>query len=230
MRFRVDVTADTAHIAWPDVHGPARGVVYTLLRDQDEELATELHDRGWAGTPIKPLGISPPIFPEGAQRKGVWDASGVGAVWMGSPVPRIAACLLAGVAGRTEIVWGATRLTVRGVRLESPPEGCGSGTAEFSALSPILVKHQGRFLLPEDPGYLERLTHNLRHRADALGLPNEVKAEVLEAGPRRRFEVLGRTRIGATARLRVHAAPELLRAFHEGGVGLNCVQGFGWLA
>lgn len=229
MRFRVDVSADTEHIAWPDVYGPARGVIYGLLRSQDEELATELHDRGWAGTPIKPLGISPPIFGGKTRRKGVWGSSGVGSVWLGSPVPRIAACLLAGLAGRAEIRWGATQLTIHGVRVEAPPASCQSGVAEFRALSPIVIKQEGRFLLPEDPGYLERLTHNLRHRADALGLPNEVKVEVLEAGPRRRDEVLGKMRIGATAKLRIHAAPELLQAFYEGGIGLNCVQGFGWL-
>lgn len=229
MRFRVDVSTEAEQIAWPDVYGPARGVLYGLLHGQDEELATELHDRGWAGTPIKPLGISPPIFQNKVRRKGVWGTSGAGAVWFGSPVPRIASCLLAGLAERTEIRWGATRLTVRGVRLETPPVSYQAGVAEFLTLSPILIKHENRFLLPDDAGYLERLTQNLRHRADALGLPNEVAIEVLAAGPRRRDDVQGKMRIGATARLRIQAAPELLQAFYEGGIGLNCVQGFGWL-
>ncbi len=211
------------------MYGPARGIVYDLLRSQDAVLAGELHDKGWAGTPIKPVGVSPPFFQGVTRRQGVWGASGAGSVWLGSPVPQIAGCLLAGLAGRSEIRWGSTRLTVRGVRLEAPPAGFESGTAEFSARSPILVKREGRFLLPDDADYLERLTHNLRHRADALGLPNGVEVEVLEAGPRRRDEVQGKMRIGATAKLRVRAAPELLQSFYEGGIGLNCVQGFGWL-
>jgi CRISPR-associated endoribonuclease Cas6 len=229
VRFRVDVSADTPAIAWPDVYGPARAVVYDLVRSQDAALATELHDTGWAGTTLKPVGVSPPLFPAKSHRKGVWGASGTGSLWFGSPVPRIAACLLAGLAGRTEIKWGATTLSVRGVQIEAAPQICATGAAEFMALSPILVKQEGRFLLPADPGYVERLTHNLRHRADVLGLPNDVRIEVLEAGLRRRDEVQGKLRIGATAKLRIEAAPELLEALYEGGIGLNTVQGFGWL-
>jgi len=229
MRFRVDVSVDAAVIAWSDVCGPARGVLYDLLRSQDPELSAELHDKGWAGQSIKPVGISPPIFHvEEWCREGL-RVSGVGAIWMGSPVPKIATCLMAALVGRTEIRWGHTPLAVRGVQVEVPPASCESGAAEFSAVSPILVKKDGRFLLPEDPDYVERLTHNLRHRADALGLPGDVKVEVLKAGPRRRYDVQGKIRIGATAKLRIQAAPDTLRAFYESGIGLNCVQGFGWL-
>jgi CRISPR/Cas system endoribonuclease Cas6 (RAMP superfamily) len=51
----------------------------------------------------------------------------------------------------------------------------------------------------------------------------------LGAGPRRVFDVAGAKRIGASARLRITAAPVLLDALYEWGLGLNTVQGFGWV-
>lgn len=229
MRFRVHVVVDDALIPWPDLHGPARGVLYTLLRSQDPELSAELHDKGWAGQSIKPIGISPPLF---FSRKGDKEGlriAGSGSIWVGSPVPRIASCLLAALAGCTEIRWGGARLTVRGVQLDPAPPSCESGVADFSAISPILIKKDGRYLLPDEPEYVERLTHNLRHRADVLGLSSDVKVEVLDVGPRRLHDVQGKPRVGATATLRIQAAPESLQAFYDSGIGLNCVEGFGWL-
>ena len=49
------------------------------------------------------------------------------------------------------------------------------------------------------------------------------------AGPRRVFDVAGAKRVGATVRLRVIAAPALLERSYEWGLGLNTVQGFGWV-
>jgi CRISPR-associated endoribonuclease Cas6 len=68
VKFRVDVAAGAASIPWADVHGPARGVGYALIAGQDEQLATQLHDHGWAGSPLVPLGVSPPLF-QGAPRR-----------------------------------------------------------------------------------------------------------------------------------------------------------------
>ena len=119
-------------------------------------------------------------------------------------------------------------MTVQGKELEAGPD-YRSGHAEFVSVSPVLVKKESRFLLPGDSGYTERLTHNLRHKADVLGLPNEVDVDVLDSGPRRVFDVAGAKRVGANARLRISAAPRLLGALYEWGVGLNTVQGFGWL-
>jgi len=229
VRFRVHVSVDDALIPWRDLYGPARGVLYALLRSQDLELSAELHDKGWAGQPIRPVGISPPVFPSRKGGKEGLRVAGPGSIWMGSPVPRIASCLLTALAGCTEIRWGATQLTVRGVQPEVPPSSCGSGVADFSAISPILVKKDGRYLLPDEPEYVERLTHNLRHRADVLGLSSDVKVEVLDVGPRRLHDVQGKPRVGATATLRIQAAPESLQAFYDSGIGLNCVEGFGWL-
>lgn len=149
-------------------------------------------------------------------------------MWFGSPVPQIAAALLAGVAGRSEIRWGSVALAVKGVQLENTPDH-EAGHAVFESLTPVLLRFENEYILPEHMAYEDWLRHNLVHRADVLGLPNEVDLEVVGAGPRRRFEVQGKPRIGATIRVRVAAAPALLDALYVGGIGLATNQGFGWL-
>jgi CRISPR-associated endoribonuclease Cas6 len=227
-RVRVDVSASEPVMSWPDVHGPARAVVYALIGASEPDLARQLHDAGWQGSTLRPVGISPPLFVGAARRHGTYTTSGTGSVWFGSPVPEIAAAIMKGLAGLNEIRWGGANLTVQGKELEAGPD-YRSGHADFVSVSPVLVKKESRFLLPEDSAYAERLTHNLRHKADVLGLPNEVSVEVLDSGPRRVFDVAGAKRVGANARLRISAAPRLLGALYEWGVGLNTVQGFGWL-
>lgn len=228
MRFRVDVAAQAPGIPWPEVHSPARGVGYALIRSQDEQLATQLHDHGWAGSPLVPLGVSPPLFQGAPRRPGVYTTSDRGSVWFGSPVPRIAAALLAGLAGRSEIRWGSVALTVKGVQLEDIPDH-QAGQTVFQSQTPVLLRHENEYILPDHEAYADRLRHNLAHRADILGLPNDVDLDVLDAGPRRRFEVQGKPRIGATIRVQVTAAPTLLDALYVGGIGLATNQGFGWL-
>ena len=213
---------------WRDVHGPARAFVYALVRASDSELARQLHDEGWLGSTLRPVGISPPLFVGASRQHGVYTTSTNGSIWLGSPVPQIAAAMLKGLAGREEVRWGAARLIVRGTELEWSPD-YGIGQADFVSVSPVLVKKESRFLMPDDVGYAERLTHNLRHKADLLGIPNDVGVEVLDAGPRRVFDAAGTKRVGANVRLQVTAAPALLSALYEWGVGLNTVQGFGWL-
>ena len=227
-RVRVDVSASEPVMNWADVHGPARAVLYGLIRVNEPELSQQLHDVGWQGSPLRPLGISPPLFLGAAPRHGAYTTSGTGSVWFGSPVPEIAAAILQGLAAQSEIRWGSVTLNVQGKELEIGPD-YRSGQADLVSVSPVLVKKESRFLLPGDRDYAERLTHNLRHKADVLGLPNEVDIDVLDSGPRRVFDVAGAKRVGANARLRVSADPRLLGALYEWGLGLNCVQGFGWL-
>jgi CRISPR-associated endoribonuclease Cas6 len=227
-RVRVDVSASGPVLKWPDVYGPARAVMYGVIGAAEPDLARQLHDEGWQGSPLRPVGISPPMFVGAARQHGVYTTSGNGSVWLGSPVPRISAAILKGLSSLTELRWGSVSLTVHGKELEWP-DGHGSGQAIFSSVSPVLIKKDSRFLLPDDTGYAERLVHNLRHKADVLGMPSDVGIEVLDAGPRRIFEVAGAKRIGATVRLRVDADPALLGAVREWGIGLCTVQGFGWL-
>jgi len=228
VRFRVDVAASKPVLPWRDVHGPARAVVYDLIESQDAAVASELHDLGWQGSSLRPLGVSPPLFSGTQRRAGAYLASSDGVISMGSPVPRIAACLLAALAGQSELRWGSVVLSVKGVQLDSIASHAG-GVAVFETVSPVLVKHEDLFLVPTDAHFQERLTHNLRHKADVLGLPNEVEVEVLDSGPRRRFDMPKGFRIGATARVRVVGAPQLLDALYEWGLGLSTVEGFGWI-
>ncbi|WP_219510911.1 CRISPR-associated endoribonuclease Cas6 [Nonomuraea ceibae] len=228
MRFRVDVAANVPIIPWRDVHGPARGVVYDLIKGQDPAVADELHDAGWQSSSLRPVGVSPPLFSGTRPRSGAYSTSPDGVISMGSPVPRIAACLLAALAGQSELHWGSVTLSVKGVQLDGVADHTG-GVAVFDTVSPVLMKHEDLYILPEDRNFQERLIHNIRHKADLLGLPNEVDVEVLDSGPRRRFDVAKGFRIGATARIKVAAAPQLLDALHEWGLGLSTVEGFGWI-
>lgn len=226
MRFRLDVSASKPELPWADVHGPARGVVYELLRSQDSGLAAELHDSGWLGHPLRPVGISPPLFSGTKARRGVYTTSSNGSVWLGSPIPRVAGCLLAALSGCTELRWGGVKLAIKGLQLESAPDH-SSGVGVFEAVSPVLVKHGDRYLLPGEPHYEDRMLHNIRHKADVLGLPSAAGLTVLEAGPRRRFDVQGAARIGATVKTEVRGAPALLDALYYWGLGLCSIQGFG---
>ncbi|TQN30265.1 CRISPR-associated endoribonuclease Cas6 [Haloactinospora alba] len=229
MRFRVDVAATEPEMAWADVHGAARSVVYDLISAQDAELATQLHDTGWNNSPLRPVGIRPPVFPNATRVKGRYATAGAGLLQLSSPVPRVAACLLAGSAQRSQLRWGSSPLAVQGVQVAATPDHTG-GEAVLETATPVVVKHDGRFLLPDDPGFTHRLEHNTARKADVLGLDNEVDITVLKSGPRRRFSTPKGFRIGARVSVRMAAAPPLLDAIHDWGLGLATNQGFGWIA
>ncbi|MFF7098070.1 CRISPR-associated endoribonuclease Cas6 [Streptomyces rubradiris] len=228
MRIRVDVVPDTQSLRWEDVHGPARAVVYGLLESRDEFLARSLHDDGWGGQPLKPVGVTSPMFLRAAPRRGVYTTSSDGSVWFGSPVPEIASVLVGALAGRDEITWGATRLRVRGSALEvSPP--VSDGLVELETVTPVLIKHRDHWLLPWETHYVERLEHNLAHKADVLGLPAPCGLRVVDVGPRRRFAVNGAPRIGAKVRVAMEANARFVNALRSWGLGLETIQGFGWI-
>lgn len=228
MRFYVDVSGPTGALPWKYVHGVAHAVVYSLISDQAPALATHLHDTGWQHSSLRPVGISPPVFLGAPKRHNAYMMSPNGRIWFGSPIPVLAASLLAGVTSRRELQWGPVTLTVKGAQLE-PMAGPESSTV-LETRSPILVKAgENRYLLPDDDGYVAALLANIRHKADLLGLPGDASLEVLSAGPRRRYDVSGGIRIGATAKVRLDADPRLIGALREWGLGLSTIQGFGWV-
>ncbi|KJS59685.1 CRISPR-associated protein [Streptomyces rubellomurinus] len=230
MRVRVDVVPDAPRVPWEEVHGAARGVVYRLLSSQDEALADALHNEGWRGKPLKPVGVGGPLFLGAPRTKGVYSTSQDGSVWFGSPVPEIASVLVRALAGVEELVWGSTRLRVRGMAVDM--DGvlpAGDGPVELETLTPVVLKHEDRNLLPGDEHYLDRLQHNLAHKADVLGLPAPRGLRVLEAGPRRRFAVRGAPRIGARVRVVMEADGRFVNAIRSWGLGLDTIQGFGWV-
>lgn len=228
MRFYVEVEGPDRELPWQHVHGVAHSVVYGVLGDGSPELAAQLHDHGWAQTTMRPVGISPPVFIGARKKPHMYMMSGTGKIWFGSPVPVLAASLLAGIVSRKELRWGPVTLAVKGAQLEAPP--AAESSTVLTTRSPVLVKAEGnRYLLPGDPGYAEGLLANVRRKADLLGLPNDAELEVVASGPRRRFEVSGGLRIGATATIRLSADPRLTGALREWGLGLSNIQGFGWV-
>ncbi|MFD7117923.1 CRISPR-associated endoribonuclease Cas6 [Streptomyces sp. NPDC059922] len=224
----MDVKADVPSLRWEDVHGPARAVMYELLGSQDAVLAQSVHDEGWKGQPLKPFGLTSPQFKGAPKKKGVYTTSRDGSVWFGSPVPEIAAVLVASLASRTEIVWGSARLTVRGFTVDVGAPA-SDGPVELRTATPVVVKHESLYLLPGDDHYVERLQHNLTRKADFLGLPAPHGLRVLEAGPRRRFTVRGAPRIGAEVRVAMEADARFVEALRSWGLGLDTAQGFGWI-
>ncbi|MGD9482799.1 CRISPR-associated endoribonuclease Cas6 [Streptomyces sp. TRM70308] len=228
MRVRVDVDADVPSLPWEDVHGPARAVVYGLLGSQDAELARSLHDGGWKGQPLKPLGLTSPQFKGAPRRNGVYTTSRQGSLWFGSPVPKIAGTLIAALASSSEIVWGSARLGIRGFAVDAGMP-VTDGPVELETATPVIVKHESRYVLPGDAHYVERLQHNLTHKADVLGLPAPTGLQVLDAGPRRRFTVRGAPRIGAQVRVAMDADARFVDGLRSWGLGLDTVQGFGWV-
>ncbi|MFF2021087.1 CRISPR-associated endoribonuclease Cas6 [Streptomyces sp. NPDC058171] len=229
MRVRVDVTTDAPHLTWADVHGPARAVVYRLLGEHNPGLARSLHNNGWRGHPLKPVGVTSPQFKGAPRKRGVYTTSPQGSVWFGSPVPEIAAALVTALSRRTEIVWGAVRLRVHGFTIEVTAPTPVDGVIELETATPVVVRHERRELLPDDAHYIERLAHNLTHKADVLGLPAPHGLRLLKAGPRRRFSVQGAPRIGAQVRVTMEADPRFVDAIRSWGLGLDTVQGFGWV-
>ncbi|MFD7729480.1 CRISPR-associated endoribonuclease Cas6 [Kitasatospora phosalacinea] len=230
LRVRVDVVPDSPTVRWEDVHGAARGVVYSLIEAQDAALARELHDKGWRGKSLKPVGVAGPLFVGAPLRRGVFTTSRDGSVWFGSPVPEIASVLVRSLASCSELDWGTTRLSVRGIALEDGfPGVAGEGLVELETLTPVVIKHESRNLLPGDEHFVERLAHNLAHKADLLGLPAPRGLRVLEAGPRRRFAVRGAPRIGAKVRVELDADARFVEALRSWGMGLDTIQGFGWI-
>ncbi|HEY0698874.1 MAG TPA: CRISPR-associated endoribonuclease Cas6 [Micromonospora sp.] len=228
MRFYADVAGPTGQLPWKYVHGVAHAVVYSVIGDQAPTLAAQLHDSGWQGSSLRPVGISPPVFVGAPKKSGAYMMSPNGRIWFGSPIPAVAASLLAGVASRRELRWGPVTLTVKGAQMEQTVSTDCSAVLETR--SPVLVKaREERYLLPDDDGYVPALLANIRHKADVLGLPGDAGIEVLSAGPRRRYDVSGGIRIGATATVRLDADPRLISALREWGLGLSNIQGFGWV-
>ncbi|MFF7146365.1 CRISPR-associated endoribonuclease Cas6 [Streptomyces nodosus] len=206
-------------------------MVYGLLEEVAPDLTRTLHDKGWQGHSLRPLGMTSPQFRGAPRKKGVYTTSRDGAIWLGSPVPQIASALIAALAGRSDLVWGAARLRIRGFELDvAEPVAADAGAlVELETRTPVVLKHEDRYVLPGDGPYLDRLRHNLAHKADVLGLPAPREVRVLEAGPRRRFSVRGAPRIGAQVRVGLVGDPRFVDALRSWGLGLDTVQGFGWI-
>ncbi|MET7639234.1 CRISPR-associated endoribonuclease Cas6 [Streptomyces sp. NPDC005438] len=228
MRVRVDVGTDVPTLRWEDVHGPARGVMYELLAGQDPMLAKSLHENGPGSGGTGPLGVAIPQFRGAASRNGVYTTSQDGSIWMGSPIPEIAGNLVSAISARREIRWGAALLKIKGFAVDMPLSSTEK-TFELITATPVVLRDGARYLLPDDDRYTECLRENLERKADFLGLPPPLDVGVVAAGPRRRMVVKGTLRVGARLRVRVEADPRLVEALRSWGLGMDTIQGFGWI-
>lgn len=122
-------------------------------------------------------------------------------------------------------------MSIDKIELAEPPAFL-AGTAVFETLTPVVVKGDasGRFLLPADAGYVTALERNATKKANALGLPDDVRVEILDSGPQRLLQVEGRPRVGVRLRAQVLAAPQTLAVLWAWGLGEKSSEGFGWVA
>jgi CRISPR-associated endoribonuclease Cas6 len=230
VRVVLQLRAPPGRLAWEEVLTPGRGLVYGALADHSPELGRELHDVGYGPHRLRPFAFCPPTFPSAPRVARAYAVGGAGSVAFGSPLLVVAEAVAKAVAGRGVLQWGSVALEVRSVAAVDPPRFI-TGQAEWHTATPVIVKggHPDRFLLPDDPGWLDGLRGNLQRKAATLGLDDAVEVELLWAGARRLFRVDGSARIGAPVTVRVLAASDTLGAIWSWGLGQANAAGFGWI-
>jgi CRISPR-associated endoribonuclease Cas6 len=230
VRIVLQVRAQAGRLAWEQVLTPGRSLVYRALADHDPDLGRQLHDAGLGPYRLRPFVFCPPTFASAPRIARSYAVGGTGSVAFGSPLLVVAEAVAKAVAGRQVLHWGSAALEIRSVAVVDPPRFI-TGQAEWHTATPVIVKggHPDRFLLPDDPGWLDGLRGNLQRKAATLGLDEAVEVELLWAGARRLFRVDGSTRIGAPVTVRVLAASETLAAIWSWGLGQANAAGFGWI-
>jgi CRISPR-associated endoribonuclease Cas6 len=231
VRIVLQLQASPGRLAWEEVLTPGRGLVYGALAGYSPQLGRELHDVGYGPHRLRPFAFCPPTFPSARRVARAYAIGGTGSVAFGSPLLVVAEAVAKAVAGRRVLHWGSAALEVRAVAAVDPPQ-FSTGQAEWHTATPVVVKggHPDRFLLPNDPGWLDGLLGNLQRKAATLGLDDAVEVELLWVGARRLFRVDGSARIGAPVGVRVLAASETLAAIWSWGLGQANAAGFGWIA
>jgi CRISPR-associated endoribonuclease Cas6 len=231
VRIILHVRAQAGPLAWDQVLTPGRGLIYRALADHDPDLGRQLHDLGFGPYRLRPFCFCPPTFPSAPRVTAAYSIGGSGSVAFGSPLLVVGEAVAKAVAGLKVLQWATVPLEVGSVAAVDPPRFL-SGQAEWRTATPVVVKggHPDRFLLPDQPGWLEGLLGNLQRKAATLGLDEAVEVELLWAGARRLFRVDGSARIGAPVMVRVLAAPETLAGIWSWGLGQANSAGFGWIA
>lgn len=238
MRIIADITAPRdAELAWDDIHKPGQRIVYEALRAHDPELGAALHEHGWGTYGLVPFGFQPPVFPAGKRQPKRYPTGGPGTIGFATPLPRVAAALARTIQAGQVLGWGGLDITVAAVRADDA--SYGAGKAIWRTTTPVIVKGRGKprpgkssqpnFLLPQDPEWGTYLVSNLERKAATFELPDDIDVKVLDHGPRRLFRVGKNARIGVTATVEVHAAPDTLRLIHDWGLGQGNSAGFGWV-
>jgi CRISPR-associated endoribonuclease Cas6 len=188
-----------------------------------------------------PFGHGAPIFPQARRDPGVYAAGGRGSVELGSPLPGMVDAWLDALSNRGVLDWGGVALNVRQlVPVAAPP--FTSGRAELRTTTPVVLKSLAlaggdggasarRELLPHEEGFTAAFEHNLRRKAETLGVEPDIALERLTwVGAKRSFSVKSGRRVGALLGVELRGSPALLRALWCWGLGQANAAGFGWVS
>jgi CRISPR-associated endoribonuclease Cas6 len=188
-----------------------------------------------------PFGYGAPLFPTAPRQRGVYAAGGSGVLEFGSPLSQVVDAWANELSRRELIDWGGTALWLRGVTVVDPPE-YAAGRATMRTRTPVVIKGSGRdargeratrqaWLLPGEPEFDHYFVHNLRRKAQTLGLSSDVGLDLIKrVGPKRSFAVGGGAKPGAEIEAELSGDPELLQALWSWGLGSANAAGFGWVA
>lgn len=235
MRLRLDVTTSATELPWRSVLAPGRGLAYELLAQAAPELGRELHERGWGPHGMVPFGYGPPVFPGAARRRGVYAVGGKGFVELGSPVADVVEAWSRALRERDIVDWGGIALRIIGVHLVEAPVFAG-GRASVRTDTPVVMKVSGAgegpgvWVLPGEPEFPGCLQHNLRRKAESLGMDPGIELDAITwIGPKRSFAVGEGAKPGAAVEVELVGAPEVLQAVWSWGLGQANAAGFGWI-
>lgn len=241
MRLRLGVHTSASSLPWGQVLKPGRGLVYELLARGAPEAGARLHEEGIAPYGMVPFGYGAPVFASARRQRGVYAIGGPGVVELGSPLPEVVEGMAKGLSGREVLDWGGTAFRLESVTAVEPPEFT-SGQARLRTSTPVVMKGSGRdddgvrvkreaWVLPAEPEFAEYFAHNLRRKAETLGLDPDVSVDAVTwVGPKRSFTVGGGLKPGAPIEVELSGAPETLRGIWSWGLGQANSAGFGWVA
>ncbi|HEY9390504.1 MAG TPA: CRISPR-associated endoribonuclease Cas6 [Mycobacteriales bacterium] len=240
MRLRIELTTRATVIPWDDVLRPGRGVIYHLLGRSAPMVAGRLHEQGWGPHRMVPFGYGAPVFPRARTRRGRYAAGGPGTWELGSPLPGMVDTWVEALSGQDILSWSGIPLRIRGLVPMAPPS-FASGRAEFRTSTPVVTRapvltrggegvRRSADLLPYEDGFIAAFTHNLRHKAETLGMePNITVERVTWVGAKRSFAVKDGRQVGAPLGVELRGSPALLRALWCWGLGHANSAGFGWI-
>lgn len=218
------------------VLAPGRGLAYHWLAEADPDLADALHERRCGPYGMVPFGYSAPRFPHARLRKGAYAAGGAGFVEFGSPLPEVMAAWTWALQDREYLDWGGVALRITRVQVFDPPR-FASGTTTLRTTTPVIMKVSGDdqrraspWVLPTEAGFASAVVHNLRRKAETLGLSPDIDLQAITwVGAQRSFTVGQGAKPGAPIEACLSGEPETLQAIWSWGLGQANSAGFGWI-
>jgi len=239
MRINVELrTTSDAILPW-SYNGLLQGVLYSIMRRGEPQIASFLHDSGFFsdGKTYKLITFSLLRFGSfESQRDGIrvlgeaqWDVS--------SPVNALIEALVLGLLAEGEIRLGRSIFRIERVQVVPEPEF--SERMTFATISPICAStgmrdEQGsfkkRFLSPSESDFWRVINENLKRKAALITGEEphgDVRFDVLDEPRSKLLEINGVQVRGWMMRFETAGPVELLRAGYQAGFGERNAQGFG---